>query len=94
MQQQEMDFSAPLSRSSDPDGSHVAASRSNAVSNRAIVLEQMRAINRPLTSKQIGELCLTRHEVARRLPDLEKLNLVERCGYLAGTKEQLWRVRT
>jgi predicted HTH transcriptional regulator len=85
------------SRKHDPKSSKIAYARHEASlrasSNRRKVLELVKA-NPELTSRELSELAndasLDRHEVARRLSDLHKKNLVFRPN--EGSKEELkWR---
>jgi predicted HTH transcriptional regulator len=85
------------SRKHDPKSSKIAYAKHEASlrasSNRRKVLELVKA-NPELTSRELSELAndasLDRHEVARRLSDLHKKNLVFRPN--EGSKEELkWR---
>jgi predicted HTH transcriptional regulator len=85
------------SRKHDPKSSKIAYAKHEASlrasSNRKKVLELVKA-NPELTSRELSELAndanLDRHEVAKRLSDLHRKNLVFRPN--EGSKEELkWR---
>lgn len=72
----------PLARSTDPFSSFQAADKvqrtGTAVTQREIVLDVVRRFN-GLTSNEMVEYCeLDRYQIARRLPDLEKLEKVRK----------------
>jgi len=76
---------ARLAAAADPISSHLAAAELTSSGRRASqkrdIVNWLRGQSRPLTSMEIGNAAgLDRYMVARRLPDLEKDGLVERCA--------------
>jgi hypothetical protein len=74
-----------LAASADPISSHLAAdeltSSGRRASQKAEIVSWLRTQERPLTSMEIAHAAgLDRHLVARRLPDIERDGLVERCA--------------
>lgn len=100
MTQLTFDFPPPVvsarSRKRDPDGSRVAAQRYErtgaGASDRVRVLEALRRFG-PCTSKQLALWSgLDRHLCGKRLPDLLRLRLAEKCGKRSDSREDVWRV--
>jgi predicted HTH transcriptional regulator len=88
----------PLARSTDGEGSHLAAARRERsgrnASSRQAVLAALALEPFAVTSKELAARHdLDRHETARRLSDLEKLGAVRKAGKREGTKEALWQPR-
>jgi predicted HTH transcriptional regulator len=82
----------PHSRSKDPLSSFKTGDRHHlsgkAESHRKLILEYMRD-KAPMTSKQIAlEMGMDRHEVARRLPEMERKGQVMRQD--RGKEDTLW----
>ena len=76
---------APLAASADPLSSHLAAAEVTNSGRRASQKREitvwLRGQNRPFTSMEIAHAAgLDRYMCARRLPDLERDGLVERCA--------------
>ena len=76
---------APLAAATDPVSSHLAAaeitSSGRRASQKAAIVSWLRGQSHPLTSMEIAHAAgLDRHLVARRLPDLERDGMVERCA--------------
>ena len=76
---------APLAAADDPISSHLAAaeltSSGRRASQKAEIVAWLREQVRPLTSMEIAHAAgLDRYMVARRLPDLERDGMVERCA--------------
>jgi Mn-dependent DtxR family transcriptional regulator len=84
----------PHSKRNDPLSSYVAGDRHHlsgkAESNRQMILEFMKD-KQPMTSKQIAlKMGMDRHEVARRLPEMERKGQVMRQD--RGKEETVWMV--
>jgi len=76
---------APIAATADPISSHLAAaeltSSGRRASQKAEIVVWLRGQIRPLTSMEIAHAAgLDRYMVARRLPDLERDGMVERCA--------------
>jgi hypothetical protein len=74
---------APLSRSSDPRTSHIAAENftrsERRISQKAKLLDWLRGQTRALTSAKMRDSGMDRVGCARRLPDMAHDGWVDRC---------------
>ncbi len=93
---------APLAATADPLSSHLAAAEVTSSGRRASqkreIVTWLRGQSRPLTSMEIAHAAgLDRYMVARRLPDLERDGLVERCPMrdcaVSGRPAITWSIR-
>lgn len=92
----------PLAAAGDPASSHLAAheltSSGRRDSQKREILEWLRRQPRPLTSAEIAHAAsIDRYVCARRLPDLQRDGLVERCAMrecvATGRQAITWRAR-
>ena len=92
-----MDDLFARARALDPPTSHCAAAKVPHFENThyARIMSFLDTAKYPATYEQIANAVgMERHQIARRLPELEKLGRVKRVGYGTlsnGNRAQLWR---
>lgn len=89
---------------SDPETSWIAGEKFKSAGNHKrhyqLITETMININAPATSAEIAAACeeLDRWQIARRLPEMEQLGIVERCDpvkcSVVGSRCVTWAIRT
>jgi hypothetical protein len=93
---------APLAAAANPISSHLAAAEVTSSGRRAgqklAIMTWLRGQSRPFTSMEIARAAdLDRYVVARRMPDLERDGLIERCAMRDCTVSNrlalTWRIR-
>lgn len=94
-----MNHDTPAVRANDPWTSHAAARAAVGVAteHRTLVLETIKAADRPLGGTEIAERCgLTQVQVCRRLPELLLQQLVRIAPGMgetaSGRHERLWEI--